>query len=262
MPNYPTIAITVGTSPGWEEGGVYFESYAEAVRQAGGMPRRLAPGAAGEPEATVEEIDGLLLSGGYDVDLRHFPRPMELGGEEPEAVMAARGMTLDPLRDRLEIPLARAAVAADLPLLGICRGCQLLNVALGGWLVLDLPTDRPAALRHTALGSANGDHRRESSQHAVAIEPRSRLARALGFAGEVEANSRHHQAVWDEGPEGLGRGLEIAARSPADGVIEAVELPAASWAVAVQWHPERAADAAVRERFRPLFDAFVAAARR
>src|SRR5207245_1266296 len=130
---------------------------------------------------------------------------------------------VDSERDALELPLARDAIAAGLPVLGICRGMQLLNVAVGGSLIQHLDGHR--------AGANAGD---PSALHPVRVAPSSRLREILG-ADEVSVNSRHHQAVRDAD---LAPSLEATAWSP-DGVIEAVEMPGNGFVLGVQWHPER-----------------------
>jgi putative glutamine amidotransferase len=248
----PGIGITVGSGEAWAPGGRHYESYATAVREAGGEPLRLAPG------ETLEErwagLGGVLFSGGWDVDLRHYPRPPDLAGRDPEAVMRERRMTMDGARDLLELPLPPRAIREGKAVLGICRGCQLLNVALGGQLILDIGSECPAALNHRAGPPPD----EPSGHHLAEVDPGSLLAEAADCAGLQPVNSRHHQAVH---PDGLAPGLRVVARSHEDGIVEAVDAPEMGWVVGVQWHPERAADAAVRERWRELFRAFVAAAR-
>jgi putative glutamine amidotransferase len=196
----------------------------------------------------------VLLTGGVDVDLRNYPHPPPLLGHTPEELMALRQMDILPERDRLEIPLAQAAAEAGVPVLGICRGCQVLHVALGGHLVLDIPTELPGAIPH----AAGTPPVKPSGLHEAEIFAESRLAQELGFAGRQIVNTRHHQAVIPDS----GSPLRVSAVSPDDAIVEAVELPDdAQWLIGVQWHPERTVDAAVRERYRGLFEAFVRAAR-
>jgi gamma-glutamyl-gamma-aminobutyrate hydrolase PuuD len=250
-PNTPLIAITTGSGPDWEEAGRHFEPYAEAVRAAGGAPIRLAPGGAAGPAEILARVRGLLLAGGPDVDLREFPSDPPLATASAEELMEQRRMRTDRARDRLELPLVPAAIAAGVPVLGICRGCQVLNVGLGGELILDIPSERPKAIVHTA----NPPPGEESAQHQVEIAPASRLAAALGFSGRQPTNSRHHQAVLPC----TAPGVHVVADCPDDGIVEAIELPDATWAIGVQWHPESARDPEVRARFANLFRSFVSA---
>lgn len=213
------------------------QDYVRAVEKAGGLPVVLAPGGPEDASALLGRIDALLLTGGGDVD-------PGLYGEEPHASVAY----VHPERDVFEIALARKALERDQPLLAICRGQQVLNVATGGTLVQDIPS--------SLAGAGDHDPARERWElsHEVRIRPGTRLARILG-RDRVAVNSFHHQAVKD-----LGRGLEATAWSVDDGVVEAIEAPDKTFALGVQWHPEsfwnRGAD------FAPLFEALVAAAAR
>jgi putative glutamine amidotransferase len=133
---------------------------------------------------------------------------------------------VDSRRDAFELALVRAAERLDLPLLAVCRGLQLLNVAWGGTLWQDLPSERPSGVLHEQPGA------RDARTHQVDVEPESRLARALGTA-QLACNSFHHQAIRELAP-----GLSVVARA-ADGVIEGVESePERGWVIGVQWHPE------------------------
>jgi putative glutamine amidotransferase len=181
--------------------------------------------APGDPIPTLEGVQGLLLTGGDDI------HPSRWDPAEPVHPAAEP----DPDRDALEIPLARRAWDLGLPILGICRGEQLLNVALGGSLIQDIPSHfRCEAARHQ-VGSSTLP---PVLAHRVTVDPASRL-RALVGAPEVDVNSRHHQAV-----ARLAPGLRAVAWHPAtekDGqpLVEAVEaLDGSKWVVAVQWHPE------------------------
>jgi len=197
-------------------------TYLRAIEAAGGMSVVLPP--LGDAEAFAARLDGICLSGGPDLDPTAYGDPerhAELGPTEP-------GL------DAFELALARAASARGLPVLGVCRGAQALNVARGGTLHQHLPGHRqaePAA----------------ACTHAVTIAPDTRLA-ALCGAGELRVNSFHHQAV-----RSLGHGLRAVAHAP-DGTIEAVEAPGHPLTLGVQWHAEALAAHA------PLFEALVAAA--
>ena len=196
------------------------EPYEAALRLAGLEPVR-------NPEE-LEGLRGLLLTGGTDID------PV-LYGQTPEPETD----TPDRDRDNREIRLLQQALALDLPVLGICRGLQMFNVALGGTLIQHLPA---AHLHSVRTGPAGLD------VHTVTVLPDTQLARILG-AGEHQANSRHHQAVQQVAP-----GLRISARS--EEVIEGLEHPDKRFAVAVQWHPEDRLNCAGDRR---LFEAFAAA---
>jgi len=229
----PRIGITRSGSAGRISPS--YESYHARIREAGGEPIDLHP-SIGVPAADlITGLDGLLLSGGPDVSPARY-------GEEahPETGPA------DERRDALEFALLAAALARDMPVLAICRGQQLLNVALGGGLVQHIPDDSHRA--YTEPDPRAG----ESRWHDVAVEEGSALARLIG-AGRVRTNSRHHQAVPEDA---IGRGLVITARAD-DGMVEGLAAPRRRWLIAVQWHPERDEVAA---RFRPLFESFVGAA--
>jgi putative glutamine amidotransferase len=161
----------------------------------------------------IDRVDGLVLTGGGDVAPACYA-----------AARAAQTTEVDARRDAVELELARLARQRDLPVLAICRGIQLLNVALGGTLVQDLPTTDPPRPGHMDLASWNG------AAHAVRLEPGTMLHHLLG--PRVLVNSLHHQAV-----DRVAPGLRVAARA-ADGVIEAIEDPASRFTVGLQWHPE------------------------
>ena len=186
-----------------------------------------------------QRLDGLLLPGGVDVD------PALYG----EARHPELGKVNDAL-DEAELVLTRWALEDDLPLLGICRGIQVLNVAAGGSLYQDVPAQIPGALQHRFSSSK---YPRDHRGHAVRIRPDSRLAQVFG-AVDLAVNSRHHQAVKDVAP-----GFVVTAQAP-DGVIEGLEKPEARFAVGVQWHPESLA--ASDPQMLALFQALVQAARR
>lgn len=190
-------------------------AYEEAVLVAGGLPLPLPWVDDGLVGDLCGELDAVILTGGGDV----CP---ELYGEVPEPETASQ----DALRDRLEMAITRHALAIGMPVLGVCRGAQLLNVALGGSLRQHLHT-RSGGVVHHPFSVPD-----ERATHAVRVEPSSRLFGIVG-RGDLEVNSTHHQAV-----ARLGRGLRVAARA-GDGVIEAIEHDdEARFIVAVQWHPE------------------------
>jgi len=194
--------------------------YVEAVLAAGGIPIVLPPQDDHAAEL-LEMVDALLLSGGGDVD------PARFGDDEthPETY------GVHALRDRFELGLVAVALERDLPLLAICRGTQVLNVALGGTLIQHLPDQHhgPVAIIHRQheRGLASDD-----IGHDVDVEAGSLLARATDGAPTLGVNSYHHQAIRELAP-----GL-VATAHAADGVVEAVEVPAATFALGVQWHPE------------------------
>ncbi|HLN79656.1 MAG TPA: gamma-glutamyl-gamma-aminobutyrate hydrolase family protein [Thermoanaerobaculia bacterium] len=175
----------------------------------------------------TESFDGLLLGGGSDVDPARYGRGRIRGAR----------VQVDPERDETDFTFLDRAMSQSLPVLGICRGIQVVNVALGGTLVQDIDTERPSSVVHRR--SAREKTRLD---HVVSIRPGTRL-RAIAGAEEIAVNSRHHQAVGE-----LGRGLVFSARAP-DGLVEAVERPGEP-VLAVQWHPENlAGDPASRRLF-------------
>jgi len=235
----PRIGIT-GVSrlvQGNERTGVNV-AYVSSVLRAGGLPLVLSPLVPAElTGALANTLDGILLTGGEDV-------APSLYGEEPHRRLG----DVDPRRDQLEAGLLLAARARGVPVLGICRGIQLVNAALGGTLWQDLATQRPEALAH------NQQAGRTARTHAVTAIAGTRIA-AAAQAGTFEVNSFHHQAI-----RRLAPGLVATATAP-DGIIEAVESePGAPWLLAVQWHPEEfhAESDAVD---RGLFAELIAAAR-
>lgn len=191
-------------------------AYVRAVVRSGGVPVILSPLAGTAHNAEILEVlDGLLLTGGEDVDPAHYghDRHPRLGN-------------VDPLRDAFELALFRDATARGVPVLAICRGIQLVNVALGGTLWQDIPSERPGAMSHNVSSG------RDQRTHDVEIVPGSRLARAIG-AARCEVNSFHHQSIRD-----LGTGLVVTGLAP-DGEIEGVEGSEGDpWLLGVQWHPE------------------------
>jgi putative glutamine amidotransferase len=179
-------------------------------------------------------LDGLILTGGGDID------PVPYNGRPHETIYM-----LDTERDLSELALVQHVITAGMPTLGICRGAQVLNVALGGTLIEHLPDEVGDEIAHRVPP-------RGPTRHPVAITPNSRLAEVLA-ADQISVASWHHQAIRQTAPE-----LTIVARA-ADGTVEAVEMVSHPWLVAVQWHPElSAADDPTQQR---LFDAFVEAAR-
>ncbi len=248
----PRIGITSGMhGESWGPDGYKWLSYAQAIREAGGTPVHLGADTEGIPRAVIARLDGILFSGGNDVDLRFYPNPPELHGEEAVSRMQRFHMVPEPERDCWELPLMQAAMASQIPVLGICRGCQLMHVARGGRLVLDIPSEVATPINH-------GVHPEEHSSaiHALTIHADTLLAEILPHETVGVCNSRHHQSVQ---PDDL-RSARVAASSPEDGIIEAIELPEHPWAVGVQWHPEYQPDAEVRAAHFPLFHALMRAA--
>ncbi len=213
------------------------EAYGRAIAQAGGVPLILSPGeSAAHADLLVDAVDALLLSGGEDID------PSLYGEAAHPSVVAP-----NPVRDSAELALIAAARSARLPVLAICRGLQLINVAHGGTLVQDIETQLPGAIPHKLR-----DQRRERV-HEVKVEDDSLLAAALGTR-RLAVNSVHHQA-----PRTIGAGWRVVARAN-DGLVEGLEWSGDGWwAVGVQWHPEELTDS--QEPWeRALFAAFIRAA--
>jgi putative glutamine amidotransferase len=215
-------------------------NYPAALAECGALPV-VIPLNLPEPilAAIFERLDGLCLPGGVDVD------PAEYG----EADHPDLG-SVDRPRDRTELILARWALEADLPVLGICRGIQVLNVAAGGSLYQHLPAQLPETRRHNFRLQ---DSAWETPTHEVVVEPRCRLAAILNEP-QIETNSFHHQAVKDVAP-----GFRPTAWAT-DGVIEAIEHDGKPFAVAVQWHPEGMFRSDANSR--RIFEAFVEACRK
>jgi putative glutamine amidotransferase len=215
------------------------EDYRQAVIHVGGEVRILERSMT--PVDALNGIGGLLLPGGGDVEPARY-------GEEPHPSL----VDVEPLRDEFEIALVREARSRNLPIFAICRGLQLLNVALGGTLVQDIPSQVPGALEHRL---AVPPHEAFALAHEVWIDKDTKLARLmserLGGADTCDVNSRHHQAVKQVAPN-----FHVSATAP-DGVIEAIEDPSAPFCLAVQWHPENFWRTG---EFRPLFETFVEAA--
>lgn len=210
------------------------DRYIKAVRAAGGLPVIIPPDSSSDTATAIgTHIDGLLLPGGDDVDpaLYHAERHPHLG-------------PTDITHDHADAALIHMALARRMPLLGICRGLQILNVALGGTLYQDLPSDLPQA-GHPIT------HAYEYLAHRIQVVPGTRLHAIVG-TDEIEVNSLHHQAIRDVAP-----GAQVTARAP-DGVIEGIALPDPPFALAVQYHPE--ALVATHDHARRLFTAFIAAA--
>jgi putative glutamine amidotransferase len=192
-------------------------AYSDAVQRAGGMAILLPPDATAvdEPDAWLDMLDGLVLAGGADID------PSTYGAERhPET-----GHT-NPERDAFEMALAQCAIERDMPLLGICRGMQMLNVARGGTLLQHVPESHGHEEHRRTLGSFEG------ADHLVRLEPGSLAARAAGE--EVHRTlSHHHQAV-----DRVGEGLTVTGHSEIDDLPEAIELDEGRFVLGVQWHPE------------------------
>jgi putative glutamine amidotransferase len=217
------------------------EDYRQSVLHVGGEVRLLETTA--DVASALEGLDGLLLTGGGDVDPSHY-------GEAPHPTFDAA----EPGRDVFEIALVAAARRQQLPILAICRGIQLLNVACGGTLVQDIPSLLPGALDHRLEVPP---HQAMEKAHEVWLDKDSQISRImrerLTDGDACEVNSRHHQAVRDVAP-----GFIVSATAP-DGVIEGIEDPAARFCIGVQWHPENFFRTG---EFRPLFEGFLEASQK
>jgi putative glutamine amidotransferase len=229
----PRIGVTCGTVP--EGGKLALDlEYVEAIQRAGAVPLVIPPDLPEESLAdTLQSLGGLLLSGGPDVDPVHF-------GEEPLPGMGR----IDPGRDRVELGLARLALEAGMPILGICRGAQVLNIAAGGDIFQDLPSQAGPLLRHVQQPTPMS-----YPTHAVRVEPGSRLE-AITKTESLRVNTWHHQAVRKVAP-----GFSVSATA-GDGVIEAIEKGGAPFVIGVQFHPESMARGG-SQGATLLFEAFV-----
>jgi putative glutamine amidotransferase len=241
----PVIGIATQTLPGivgerpncWIMG----HRYVEALRESGAVPW-LIPLMPHDPE-TMQEIfqrlDGVFLTGGVDVDPSRY-------GETKSALCG----TTDPDRDAIELMLLDYAMKQHLPVLAVCRGIQIVNVALGGTLYQDVSAQVPATMKHDYFPTAVSPSRSYLA-HEISVAHGSRLAEILGES-VVPVNSMHHQAIKD-----LGHGLVPTAHAP-DGIIEGVEGTNGQYLIGVQWHPEELAQ--TQPGMRRLFTSFISAA--
>lgn len=233
----PIIGITTNQSTNayGQATVMLMQSYIKAVMQAGGVPV-LIPSLLAEDgwDALYARLDGILFSGGGDIGLEYAP-----GDPHP------RIDDVDPARDSIELKLLNAAASDGKPFLGICRGCQVMNVALGGTLYTHIPDQFPNALDHSYPGNM-----RTVLVHEVKIEEGTRVAEIYGEP-IIKVNSLHHQGLKDIAPS-----LRVAGHAP-DGLVEVVELPDHPFGLAVQWHPEWLTD---QESTRNLFRKFVESA--
>jgi putative glutamine amidotransferase len=231
----PVVGITLGDG---DEPGIHAmrEDYVRSVEQSGAVPVVLPPVSPGDVPDLLDRLDGVLLSGGVDVD------PI-LYGQAPHPKLGR----VNRRRDDFELELTREALRREVPILGICRGHQVLNVATGGTLVQDIPSLIGGAAEHDGQGP------RWRRAHRVEVTASSRLREILG-QDAASVNSIHHQGV-----DRVGKDLVVSARCPEDGVIEGLEMTGRRFVVAVQWHPESFWNRP--DSFQRLFDAHVAACR-
>lgn len=237
----PLIGITSGTStrPDMPDFVVVtaYNANVAALERAGALPVVIPSTLSDDAlRGLYERLDGVLLPGGGDIDSKYW-------GEALHPSVYG----LDAPRDHAEITLARWAVADDLPLFGICRGHQVFNVALGGALIQDIPSELAGALTHNNFSPQP----RDLKAHPVEVAPDSRLAGIVGAGDGLMVNSIHHQGVRTVPP-----GVRVTALSP-DGVVEATEMPDRRFVLTVQWHPE---DLTAEPAMFALFRAFVDAA--
>lgn len=228
----PLVGITCY---GEDERGLFRapRKYVDAVVRAGGNAVLLPPIAQSWPDL-LARVDGVIFAGGGDID------PDKYGGQVHKEIY-----NIDPERDAVELEMVRLLVSRLTPTLGICRGVQVINVALGGTLIEHVPDDVGEEILHRAP-------QRSPTEHQIQVEPGTCLA-AIMQAREFPAASWHHQAI-----RRPAANLRVAATAP-DGTIEAVECPGHPWLVGVQWHPELTADSdTIQQR---LFDALVRAAK-
>jgi putative glutamine amidotransferase len=245
----PVIGLSLSLQDFGEYGGVGFQ---RPIALAGGVPLTLPRIDGDFLEDALAACDGILLGGGRDIDPSFY-------GQEPSKHLAQT----EPRRDVFELELVSRALDRGMPILGACRGIQVLNVALGGTLVQDVairpewarhPSDRGwKAWREVERSSLEGEEEvPPHPRHPISVEPGSRLHSALGVE-EIEVDSFHHQAL-----DSVAQDLRVTARAP-DGVVEAVELDGDSWVLAVQWELQE--EWRVDQRFLAPFVRLVEAAR-
>lgn len=237
----PLIGVVAYRRTFPKTGWLYDVSYAPnstAIQESGGLPV-LIPIWLDEQDLRdiYDRLDGILLTGGEDVDPANYNKPRH------ETVT-----TTDPQRDKTEFTLTQWAVADDKPILGICRGCQVMNVALGGTLHQDIPTFIDTQQRHDLNVPEEPRHQ---IMHSVLIEDDTLLASIMGEK-QVRVNSIHHQCIDAPSPN-----VRVVAHAD-DGIIEGIEVLNNQFALAVQWHPE---DITSDPHMKNLFDQFVNAAR-
>lgn len=209
------------------------KNYIHAIEEFGGTVRKLYPGV---PDSKFADIDGLLLTGGPDIDPKYY-------GEEVHETT-----DINPDRDELELPLCQRAIEENLPVFGICRGIQIMNVAIGSSLYQDIPSQFTDHLTHKIIENT------DDSWHNIQIQPDSLLNQITGET-IAEVNSRHHQSL-----KVIGEGFTVTAQSK-DGIIEAIEDTSKRFMLGVQYHPERMfkepGSSELQEHSAKLFTAFI-----
>lgn len=241
MSALPLVGLTISTSvDSYPERTYTNAAYVDAVQQAGGIPVLLPPQlASAARDALWGRLDALVLTGGGDIHPARY-------GQSPHPTVSE----VSAARDDLELDLTGRALAEGVPVLAICRGIQVLNVALGGTLVQDIVSTTSSLIEHSQKA------KRHVATHAAKVETGSRLAEILGCVA-LEVNSLHHQSI-----DVPGEGVRVVAHAP-DGIVEGAEVPGHPFAVAVQWHPEElVAHAAARNLFRAVVEAARRHARR
>jgi putative glutamine amidotransferase len=233
----PIIGLTTGGRIENDFTGDYYQSffyipdlYVESVRRAGGIPVLLPPDNADEAEALIPRLDGLIVTGGADIDPKHY------GGNRQHPSLTKH----DSERDNSELALIHAWLKTDKPMLCVCRGMQVLNVAMGGTMTEHVPDVRDVDIHRGFDGLW--------SIHEVLVDEHSLLARVMG-ASKVETYSGHHQAV-----KAIGKDLCVVAQAP-DGIVEALAHEKHPWLLGVQWHPEKSS--ATDPTQQALFDGLV-----
>lgn len=231
----PLIGINLDIKKGPPQEAAIQTTYTDAILKSGGVPLLLAPMPEADLALVMQKLDGIMLIGGAD----YCPT---LYNEEPDSTVELA----EPRRQEFDLACARLALAdADMPVLGICLGCQLINILQGGSLVQDIKSSFPDSdVEHSSKdGWKNG-----FTMHDVKVLPESKLGAVLGRY-ELPVSTSHHQSV-----KQVGKGLKIVAHAD-DGIVEAVEMSERAFVLGVQWHPERD-----YETNKPLFDGLVAAA--
>ncbi len=228
--------VSAEIPPSW----VMSQRYITTLTAAGAIPWMIPLVDEATLRGVFDALDGVFLPGGADIDPVSY-------GTDPHPLCDRT----DPERDRVELLLARWAMERGTPVLGVCRGMQLINVAAGGSLYQDLAEQLPGSIKHDYFPFKGAAYRRDFLAHSVDVSPNTRLARLFG-EGKLQVNSMHHQGVRE-----LGTGLRATARSP-DGLIEGLETTGRNYVFAVQWHPEALTDHDTHSR--EMFEDFIAAA--